>query len=143
MKLINLKIKLSSQECERFLNTRVVSKSNIGINWGCSANNKLILLYEDGTRTIRGDFQLLKSYFFGKIKNKKGKSYLSGVIISGPVISILSILSMLVFFYFLIHSSAIEMLVPIVSLSVFTLWVFIDEKKNRDQIESYLRNIFT
>lgn len=141
MKFINFKCKLDINECKDFLGSRILSVEELGINWISSKRNNILLYYEDGTVTTRGDFKLLKSYFWGRIRTKNNQNHLTGIILTAPFTTVLSAVILLLAFLELANNIS-GAIFTIVFYIAIMLWFHLSERKNRKRIENYLHNIF-
>lgn len=136
MKLIRFESKLDMDSCERFLSSRVIAPKELGINWLTAKDHKMFLYYEDGTTQSRSnEYQWGKSYFYGRIKSKKGKTIIRGSIFSVPFSTIFSVIWVVLLIYQREFVSATV-------ITSYQLFWHIHERKNRNRIAEYLLRVF-
>lgn len=138
MRLIKFASKLDIDSCERILSSGMISSGDLGINWLKSDNGRMFCYYEDGKRTSRGSYQMVKSYFYGRVKSKNQGLVVSGVIFSAPLLTAVLIALMAFSFCFDFTGEIIPLLLYVTLL----LWVQISERKNRNSIAEYLIRVF-
>ncbi len=138
MRLIKFASKLDMDFCEKFLGSRMISSGDLGIKWLMSDNGRMFFYYEDGKRTSRGSHQMVKSYFYGRVKSKNQGTVVSGVVFSAPLLT--AVLIALMAFSFCIDFTG--ELIPLLLYIALLLWVQISERKNRNSIAEYLMRVF-
>lgn len=136
MRLVNFESELDMDACESFLSSRLIAAKEPGVNWLTAKDGKMFLYYEDDLRTRHGDRGLVKTYFYGRVKRKKDKTIIQGLIFSAPFLSVYLIAVSVLYYAFM------RDFVSILIATSFVLIKHIFERKNRKSINDYLMRVF-
>ena len=136
MRLVNFESELDMDACERFLSSRLIAAKEPGVNWLTAKDGKMFLYYEDDIRTRHGDRGLVKTYFYGRVKRKKDKTIIQGLIFSAPFLSVYLIAASVLCCAFMMDLASVLISIAVVLIK------HILERKNRKSINDYLMRVF-